>query len=85
LRSSGSDTIKKKTVFFGKFQQLKDMLFAKRSKTIFVLRKNQLSSFYFLCGIAYLNVARKMVLGRFENNPHNIDLKINLVGIIDFL
>ncbi len=34
-------------------------LFSKRPKTIFVLRKNQISSFYYLCGIAYFYVAGK--------------------------
>ncbi len=33
--------------------------FSKRPKTIFGLRKNQLSSFYYLCGIANFYVARK--------------------------
>jgi hypothetical protein len=34
-------------------------LFSKRPRTISVIRKNQLSSFYYLCGIAYFYVARK--------------------------
>jgi hypothetical protein len=34
-------------------------IFSKQPKTIFVLRKNQLSLFYCLCGIAYFYIARK--------------------------
>jgi ribosomal protein S18 acetylase RimI-like enzyme len=34
-------------------------LFSKRPKTIFVIRKNQLSSIHNLCGIADFYVARK--------------------------
>jgi hypothetical protein len=33
--------------------------FSKRPKIIFVLRENQLSSFYYLYGIAYFYIARK--------------------------
>jgi hypothetical protein len=33
--------------------------FKHAEKTNFVLRKNQLSSIYYLCGIAYFYVARK--------------------------
>jgi hypothetical protein len=34
-------------------------LFSKRPKTIFVLRRNQISLINFLCGIAYFYAARK--------------------------
>jgi hypothetical protein len=54
-----------KNIFLGRSFRIR----VEQPKTIFALRKNQLSSFYYLCGT-------KMVLGRSENNLHNFSSNI---------
>jgi hypothetical protein len=49
-------------LFKNSWRKILCRLFSKRPKTIFVLRKNQLSSFYYACGIAYFYVSRKWFL-----------------------